>query len=443
MPRRQIRCASVSPSCTLAQTLADQLNATPLKELESVLGPVVRHLLREGCADCGKVLSQITDIVPDPLPDVADPRKKVVDPEAREVASRIATKLVDLPNGQRTMYLSSSHSATTRPVVEALITHSRSHLSSKPERAVEIAELAVFCADNTPFRDDEYEEAHDFDLIAEALAALATAHRRNANLRSAASSIEEAEAAVTLGSCDPVTVTAVLKNRALLERDQGRLDAAIASLDEAAEFSQTEELSHEHSKVLYERSVVLSRLERHTEAIANLHSALFHADLEREPRMGYVITLGLALRSEAADRLDDALGYLKEVIRDWSDTMNPGDVVRVIWTRGRVHAALGDLDAATADFACARDDFVSLGNYLSAASVSLELSAVLAQLGRFRAVRELAAEMLAIFRAVEVPREAMAAVYLLSQARSAEAVQEASAAFTRLSQEGRSSSGRG
>ena len=432
----------MSPRCKIAQALSKKLDATPLEELGCLIAPAVRHVLRENCRACREALSQLTKITPDPLPDLPEPQREPEDPKVREVAAKIAAKLIDLPNGRRTMYLSSSQSAATRPVVEALIARSRGYLSSAPELAVEIAEIAVFCADNKPFSTDALEEAQDFDLIAEALAALALAQRRNANMRAAASSIEEAEAAVMLGSSEPATITAVLKNRALLERDLGELELAVGTLSEAAKHSRIESLSHEHSKILYERSVVLSRLERHGEAISDLHNALFHVDLEREPRIGYVIAMGLALRSEAAGRHEDALDYLQQVIRDWSDTMNPGDVVRVTWTRGRVQAALGNLDAATADFACARDDFVSLGDYLSAASVSLELSAALAQLGRFRAARELATEMLAIFRAVEVPREAMAAIYLLSQATTAEAIQEASATFTRLSRSGHSSSGR-
>lgn len=429
----------MSPTCAHARALAERLFETPLSELSELLSPVVRHVLQEDCRQCRRLLSQLSDTPSHPLADSPSPIVEATKPEDAEAASRLAAKLVEMPVGRRRLYLSSSTSPAARPLVEALIRESRRYLWTDSAKAVEIAELAVFCADNAPARETDCEEAGDFDLVAEALAELSSAHRRDLNFRAAASALEEAEAAASLGTGEATPLVIVLRARARLERDLGRLGAALAVLDEAVDRSAAEHMEHEQSKIFYERSIVLGRLGRFSKAIADLHTALLQADLEREPRLGLAIVVALAQRAEAAGRYEEALSYLAQAERDWSGIMNPGDRARVTWTRGCILAATHRLDDALVEFACARDAFIDHGSYLSAATVSLELAEVLARLGRFREVRRLASEMLVVFRAVEVPREATAALYLLAEARSMEAVEKASAAINQTRRSGRSS----
>ena len=429
------RLWAVFPECPLARAVQKRLASTPFAALRRLIAPAVDHALHEECGDCIAVLASLADgsgpydePVGELWPD---------EPELESRALRIAAKLADMPVSRRRMYLLQSRAACTRPVVEALLAEARSRLSTDSGKAVEIAEVAVFCADNV--RPGQYEESVWSDLQAMALTGLGGAHRRDGNLRAAADALEEAEAAATLGSHHPRISIGLLEKKGWLAIDQGLHQQALELFAEAVEIAGAAGDRHVRGRCLYNQAIAFRLLERYREALDDLHVAAMLLDIEREPRLGLITLLELARCSEAASHLDAALAFLDRAERGWIRFMNAGDRIRASWTRGRIHAAAGELIRARSHYAQARQGFVELDYPFDAALVTLELAATLAEEGRFAEVGELAGEILDVFRAVGVEKEARTAVHLLREARSVAAVRRATAAISRLRETVRSS----
>jgi septal ring factor EnvC (AmiA/AmiB activator) len=83
---------------------------------------------------------------------------------------------------------------------------------------------------------------------------------------------------------------------------------------------------------------------------------------------------------------------------------------------GRVAASLGDHDRACRLLTQVRTTFLEEGNAFDAALAALDLSISHLQEGKTAEVRQLAEEMVTVFRNLEVAREPMAAVLLFREA---------------------------
>ncbi len=98
------------------------------------------------------------------------------------------------------------------------------------------------------------------------------------------------------------------------------------------------------------------------------------------------------------------------------------DLVRLRWLEGRIAAGLGRRDEALTALSRVREEFVSREIAYDAALVSLELANLYLEEGRKAEVRNLARQMMWIFHAQGVPREALAALRLFCEAAEREAV---------------------
>ena len=101
---------------------------------------------------------------------------------------------------------------------------------------------------------------------------------------------------------------------------------------------------------------------------------------------------------------------------------NPLDLLRLLWPEARIAASLGETRTAVEIFQRLRREFAHRGIAYDAALVTLELTALYAQEGRTAEVRRLSVEMVRIFRAQKVPREALAALLFFQKAAEHERV---------------------
>jgi hypothetical protein len=100
------------------------------------------------------------------------------------------------------------------------------------------------------------------------------------------------------------------------------------------------------------------------------------------------------------------------------------NLVRFMWTEGRVTAGLGDVEEGIALLARVRGEFASRNMAYDMALVSLEIAILYAGLGRTEQVKTLARHMTPIFREHAIHREALAALTLFRQAAERERVSE-------------------
>jgi len=89
---------------------------------------------------------------------------------------------------------------------------------------------------------------------------------------------------------------------------------------------------------------------------------------------------------------------------------------RLLWLRGDTAAGQGDLAAAEQAYVETRDGFIGQGIGYDAAIVSLDLAVLYLRQGRGGDVRRLAEEMIPLFQAQDVHREALAALALFQEA---------------------------
>lgn len=123
-----------------------------------------------------------------------------------------------------------------------------------------------------------------------------------------------------------------------------------------------------------------------------------------------------------AGQFTEALDLLPEVQQLFRETALPLEQVRLRWTEGNIAFGLGRLDEAEAAYREVQRDFLEHGVLYSVALVSLDLALLLSHQGRTEELKRLASELLAIFSAQEIHREATAALVLFQRACEEERV---------------------
>lgn len=124
---------------------------------------------------------------------------------------------------------------------------------------------------------------------------------------------------------------------------------------------------------------------------------------------------GLGRYAEAADLLPHVRGLAAE-----HGTRN--DRLRVVWAEGQVAAGTGDPETAAKHLAAVRRGFLDDGQGFAAAVVSLELARVYFNTGKLALVRQLALEMVPVFEAKDVHKDAQSALSLFQRAALLEQV---------------------
>jgi tetratricopeptide (TPR) repeat protein len=93
--------------------------------------------------------------------------------------------------------------------------------------------------------------------------------------------------------------------------------------------------------------------------------------------------------------------------------------LRLGWLEGKIAAGMGDAAAAEEHFLAVRDGFLREGAGYDAALVCLDLALLYARQGRTAELRRMAEEMVPVFAAEDVHREAIAALLLFQTPRGA------------------------
>lgn len=324
---------------------------------------------------------------------------------------------------------------------ELLVRRSCQTAAEQPSEAIHLADLAVHVADRIA-EGDLFEEHWIYQLRSLAWAALGNARRVQGNLAGAEQSFEMAESwweAGIQGTEDALGYEPVLLDlRASLRLAQRRFPEAIRLLDNAVELFLHGEHQDVHlaGRSLISKALLLTEMGESESALQTLKRANGLIDPAREPR------LLLCLRHNLVDNLSKAGRYreaeallpdLRELAAAQGRTL---DHLRLRWVEGRVAAGLGEHQRARQLLAGVRQTFLDAGNPYEAALATLDLVFSPLEEGKTAEVRALADEMVAVFRAHDVSREALAAVLLFQEAArretaTAELAREVAASITR------------
>lgn len=301
---------------------------------------------------------------------------------------------------------------------EALLAASHRAVSDRPRVARDLALLAVELASAL----SPLGAAAAATARVRALTHLANAWRMLGELRQARRRFREAEAVWETSRRDPLDRGLLLEFKAPLLRAQGRSDAALALIDEAIALYGRLREPHLKGRASIIKGVTLRYRGELAAATDVLRESLFLLDGERDPRLVAAAQMNLIGCLHEAGRPAEAAALLPAARRFHEQVARPGDQLRLIWIAGRVASSLGRLREAERDLLTVREAFLAEGLSLDAALVCLDLAALYARLGHTEAMKRLAAEIVPLFSAQEVPQAAAAAVILLAQAAQKERV---------------------
>jgi len=124
----------------------------------------------------------------------------------------------------------------------------------------------------------------------------------------------------------------------------------------------------------------------------------------------------LSLQLVQTERFEEAAELLEMDEDLYRQVQEPWLQLRLLWLRGDIAAGGGMLDAAERMYVETRNGFVALKGGYDAAMVTLDLAVLYLRQGRTADVRRMAEEMLPIFEAQDVHREALAALALFQEA---------------------------
>lgn len=408
-----------------------------LEALVQGLSPRGRNLLRHvtACPQCGEVFSRLTDPqehescegAPGVLawqgreelespPSVAEPEPSASEVLATDVEPLAALR--ELRESGVDLGLEAQR-RTAWSLVEHVLGESRRRRYRNPQEAEHVALLALRLVD----RVDEavYGRRLVMDLKARVWTYVAVARCMAAELRESQKAFDRAWECLRRGTGDLLEEALWLEGYGNLLADQGRHGEAIQRLEKAV---------HRFLMIGDEEAVARAMMNlaahqyEHGEApraISTLETAAGRLDGSEDEVLtvsihhNRITFLAEAGQYEEAQRLLDRHA---DLYRD----ADPLIQVRREWVQARIEHGTGNPERAEELFVTVREDFIRSGLGYDAALVSLDLAIMYAEQGRFSEMRRLADEMLPIFRAQDIHREALAALAIFQQAARVEGV---------------------
>jgi tetratricopeptide (TPR) repeat protein len=390
-----------------------------------------RNLLHQiaVCPECRKVGGYLLDLhQAGALPPVFS-SVDVAIARSRAEAPRLWDRLSSFSPEQRSGLVRASRSFASWGLCELLCEKSKNKASQVPDEALELAELAILIADSLE-EGEPIEERWVYQLRALAWAYLGNARRVGGDLISAEQAFSMSDQWWEAGESsigDALGYGPVLLDlRASLRTSQRRFREALGLLDEVAEayLHGDPEFRDPHlaGRSLVNKAVTLIQMGEPRSAVASLRAAEALISQERDPRLGLCLKHNLASALVSLGKFQEALAVIPEVRALSQESGSPLDQIRLRWIEARAAAGVGDREAARQGLDDVRREFLERRLLFDAALASLELAALHLEEGRTGEVQQLAEEMVVIFHAQDVHREALAAIAMFRQAVALETV---------------------
>ncbi|MFP3938988.1 MAG: tetratricopeptide repeat protein [Thermoanaerobaculia bacterium] len=300
-------------------------------------------------------------------------------------------------------------------LAEALCELSRREGFSDVVRALELAELAVEVADSLD--PALYHPKAVADQQALARAFLGNARRVASDLYGAERAFQEALHTVPAGTRSEVVRAEIGGLLGSLRIDQARYDEARRALQDALAVFQAWDEGESVARALLQLGICCGYSRDLPEAVRHFTRAAELLEAQGDDRLllyarhnvaDFLVEAGEPL--EALARYDEARPLYDRFAGD------PWVALRRRWLEGRIHAALGDSATARTAFDEVLGEAARRELAYELAMASLELAILELDEGNVAAVRRLAADLLPIFRSLELHRHALAAVHLFHHA---------------------------
>jgi tetratricopeptide (TPR) repeat protein len=335
----------------------------------------------------------------------------------RKRAAGLWGRLKKATPAERLLLVESAQEFQLWALAERLCEESADAAADRADRALELARLAHRVAELAP----EGGEAWRSRLEGYALAFVANAQRVGGTLPVAQETFLRAWKLWNAGADADAELLAewrLLDLEGSLLRDQRQFGDALDRLDRARAAAPRTLVG----RILVNKAFALEQMGEAERAIEVLQEASLLIDGRREPRLFFGLRFNLVTNLLRLDRFEDAAVLLPEVQRLALGQRKELDVIRGVWLKGKVEAGLGHGEEARAAFEQVRGEFTTRENASDCARVTMDLAVLLLEQGPTERVRDLAREMLWIFRSQGLSKEALAALKIFYDAVRNDAV---------------------
>jgi tetratricopeptide (TPR) repeat protein len=326
--------------------------------------------------------------------------------EVSSACNRFARYLPDrLP-----LLLRNSKFGNNPEIVIEFLHRARRAVHNGPARASATADQALAVA--LRLKPEEFGAPLAADLRAQAWAWKANADRVSEKLDDAEASWRKAFSELEAGSGDPLVSAELWQLHAALRTDQRQFSAATAMLRSAVRaYTRLDEPGH--------LAVASFRLGRAyflqgkcEDSIDYFNTALANAHRAEDPNLRILAFDGLLHALEDSNRHWLALKLLSNLQEAYLEQAPPMLHRRHQWLRGRIFLACGGAAEAIEDLDEVRREFLAESCSLDASLCALDLALAYARTRQWVLQKRLAEEMLPIFSALRIEREAIAAFLL-------------------------------
>ncbi len=211
--------------------------------------------------------------------------------------------------------------------------------------------------------------------------------------------------------------TRLLDLKASLRRHQGRFEESLDLLEQALAASRSDEAT---VHLLLVKSATLELMGDWQGVIEALKLARPLVEKQGDLRNRCVLEFNLCTALGDAGCYGEAEELLPTVRRLALDLGNGLDLLRCRWLRGKLAGGRGNLAEAVADLEAVAGELVALAIAFDAARACLDLAELYLRQGRTAEVKRLSDQIVAVFKAQRVHREALASVILFQEAAEQE-----------------------
>ncbi len=387
---------------TLALWLAGELDPEVLRQ------QVLPHFLSR-CPECSVVYEKVQRL----QAEVGHWDERVAVFEGQE-ASRLYTTLRESSFEDQIRRIEDEADLQNWGLCQLLLSKSLEMVFDQPLAAVQTAEVA---AKLSSYLGDAYDPHWVLDLKARAQAYLGNARRVLGELRSADMAFLQADAFLEQSMTGNEEVRAeVLHLKSSLRRQQRRLDEALALAEESLSIYRDWDNHAKVSIVLVKKAKVVEELGDLEQAIELLREAVSEIDPRGDVRLPAYARFNLVSCLELAGEYDEAQEVLDEIKPLFQQVARPLDLVRLRWAEGRIAAGRNDTQRAEVAFHEVRAHFLQRKMAYDAALVSLDLALIFARQHRTGEIKNLARELISVFKAQDVRREVLMSLALFQKA---------------------------
>jgi tetratricopeptide (TPR) repeat protein len=254
------------------------------------------------------------------------------------------------------------------------------------------------------------------DLRARAFAYLGNARRILGELRSADDAFRFAEDTLVQGTGEPRLHAEILDLKSSLRRAQRRFPEALNLSETALVLYRTSRNLKGVAISLLKKATLLKETGSLGRAITLLRKSMPEIEAAGDPQLHAYARFNLLGCLTLAKRYDEAAALLSEVRQLPTISEHPLNLLRLRWTEANIARGLGRTTEAEDGFHAVQTAFLERSMAYDAALVSLDLALVYLSERRLDELKQLAAELVVLFEARDVQREAMAALYLFQRA---------------------------